>query len=135
MCNTSTYEVIVASKQPPKRRIRPPRPNPVGFYEKMDIVLSAVSDIYNVPISDILSNVRKREFVEPRQIAICLIIEHIEKIKLVTVGHRFNRNHATVIYSKHTAKDLIDTNRAIKYRYDKINERLISELNNEQTAA
>lgn len=135
ICNNSTFEIITVAKIMPKRRIMPHRPDPVGAIETMQYIISEVAACYDIKIGELTGTVQKRVFVEPRQLAMFLIKEFIPLIKLITIAKEFSRNHATVIYSQCTAKDLIDTDRAINFMYNKIKHRLIEVLNKEQNAA
>lgn len=82
---------------------------PTVFYIK-----NLVAEHYKMDLFFMDSNSRKREYVEPRQIAMYICC-NMTKATLKTIGKAFGgRDHSTVIYAKQTVEDLIDTDRQIK---------------------
>ncbi|KKU14621.1 hypothetical protein A3A20_02675 [Candidatus Wolfebacteria bacterium RIFCSPLOWO2_01_FULL_45_19] len=62
-------------------------------------VLKAVADYFNVPSNDFIGRCRKREIVEPRQIAMYLLREEM-KLSYPHIGEKLgNRDHTTVIHA------------------------------------
>jgi chromosomal replication initiator protein len=89
--------VLVNVITPPKKR---------GVSAKK--IIEVVSDFYNISTEDLLKQSRKKEYVNPRQIAMYIIRKELET-SLPSIGEFFGgRDHTTVIH----AVDKID--RAIK---------------------
>lgn len=84
-----------------------------------DQILNQVTAEFGVSINDLTGRLRDREFVVPRQIAMFLIKEHT-KMSLVEIGKMFNRDHSTVIYSIRTVRDLLETNKVFREKYEQI---------------
>ncbi|MCQ2228541.1 MAG: chromosomal replication initiator protein DnaA [Bacteroidales bacterium] len=77
----------------------------------VDTIIQAVCRHYNMDESDMQKDTRKREIVVARQVAMYLC-KSLTQASLSTIGMRLgNRNHATVLYSCKTVKDMIDTDK------------------------
>jgi chromosomal replication initiation ATPase DnaA len=70
-------------------------------------IIQAVCETVNLTEAALKSNLRKREVVEARYIAIILILNANPDLTLKQVGHMFNREHSTVIYARDTYYQLI----------------------------
>lgn len=70
----------------------------------MDEVLNMTCDLYQVKKADVLSKNRRREFVQPRQIAMHLMRIYCRETHKA-IGRFFNgRDHTTVMYAVQTIK-------------------------------
>ena len=63
-----------------------------------DQILKAVADFYNVGIPDLIGRSRKKETVEPRQVAMYLLRD-ILRMSYPYIGEKLKRDHTTVIHS------------------------------------
>lgn len=79
----------------------------------VDSIIKAVSERYDIPFKDLASKTRKREVVYARQVAMTMLHRY-SRISLKNIGIKFNRDHTTVIHSKNTIQDLIDTDDMVK---------------------
>ena len=60
----------------------------------MDEIINQVNSYFEV---DCMQNTQKREIVYPRQVAMSIIYELVPRITLVSIGKKFNKDHATVL--------------------------------------
>lgn len=80
-------------------------------------ILSKVSTSTMISIEKMRSKRRNRPIVEARQI-FCKIAKEETYYTLDEIGSIINKDHATVIHSCRTAKNLIKTNKEYKKKYD-----------------
>jgi chromosomal replication initiator protein len=80
-----------------------------------DDVIDVVANYYKLPKSDIISEARKKEFMEPRQICMYLIREALAN-SYETIGERFSgRNHTTVIHACNKVEnEMRENNRVLR---------------------
>lgn len=90
----------------------------------MDII-KGVAQFYGVNWLHLIGPIRKREFSEPRQIAIYLIRTKSKKT-LAEIGDIFSRDHSSICYATDTVSDLIDTNSAYRLKFEQIKQQLFS---------
>lgn len=77
----------------------------------VDTIIRAVCQFYDMDEATLQKDTRKREIVVARQVAMYLCKE-LTQTSLSTIGLRLgNRNHATVLYSCRTVKDMIETDK------------------------
>jgi chromosomal replication initiation ATPase DnaA len=80
-------------------------------------ILSHVSDCTEISIDDIHSVTKKREIVIARQLAHCIAKKHT-KLSLGQIGWSVGeKDHATVLHSIKTVKNLIATDKAYRKTY------------------
>ena len=80
-----------------------------------DKIISAVSEYFGIPTSDIISKKKTKAIVEARMIAIYIVCEQVKNIPLVNVGQTFGgRDHTTIIYSRDKITSLMQTNSSVK---------------------
>lgn len=84
-----------------------------------EYIIKTVSEYYNIPISSIKSNCRKRELVTARQITMW-IMRKVTRLTLFQIGQFFGRDHTTVIHNMDVLKDLMETDSSIKMELDLI---------------
>lgn len=86
---------------------------------------------YSVDVFHMVSHSRKRVYVEPRQVAMYLCTELCDPDlnTLKVIGREFGgRDHSTVIYSRQTVNDLMDSDKKYKIRVLAIKEKIIAEF-------
>lgn len=76
----------------------------------IDHIINVVCEMFNVDVEDVKSRSRKRNFTEPRQIAIYFIRQKTN-LSLKKIGAIFSRDHSTVINSIEVVTDSIDVNK------------------------
>ncbi len=85
-----------------------------------------VCDYFKISSESFLSQSRKREFVQARQIAMYLS-RNLTNSSLASIGAQIGgRDHATVLHAYNTVKDLIDTNRSFRKYVSDIEKQLKS---------
>ena len=88
-------------------------------------IITKVAEYYNISIEDMLKRCRERKYTVPRQIAMMLCFNYIEKSTQQRVGEKIGfRNPATVLHACKTISDLRETNK----KFDKEVTELISIL-------
>jgi chromosomal replication initiator protein len=78
-------------------------------------ILKAVAEFFNVTINDILSHNRRKEIVEPRQIAIYLLRD-ISDMSYPYIGDKMGRDHTTAIHSYEKINQEIDRNPSLNQK-------------------
>lgn len=86
-------------------------------------IINIVCDTFNVEVEDVKSRSRKRDFTEPRQIAIYFIRQKTN-LSLKMIGRIFSRDHSTVINSIEVVTDSIQVNKRFSKKIEQL-ERLI----------
>jgi chromosomal replication initiator protein len=90
----------------------------------IDLIQIIICKYFNISVEQLHSNVRKREIVQPRQIAHSLCMS-LTKSSLATVGQEIGKkDHATVLNSCRTVKNLCDTESKFRSQYEEIEKRL-----------
>jgi len=101
-------------------------------------IIKIVCDFFNMPKSDFLSQTRKREIVQSRQIAM-YFAKKFTKHSLEVIGNDIaNKDHTTVIYSCKNVKNLMDTDKHFKSQVESIEKKIkgnCSHVINEDEAA
>ena len=70
----------------------------VGKRVEDEQILKAVAEFFNVTIGDLVSHSRRKEVVEPRQIAMYLLRD-ISELSYPYIGEKMGRDHTTAIHS------------------------------------
>ncbi|MGE5392365.1 MAG: chromosomal replication initiator protein DnaA [Candidatus Saccharibacteria bacterium] len=105
--------ILVNVITPPKKR---------GVSAKK--IIEVVSDFYNVLPEDLLKQSRKKEYVNPRQIAMYIIRKELET-SLPSIGEFFGgRDHTTVIHAIDKIERCIKERSGLKQEIELIKERL-----------
>lgn len=90
----------------------------------VDLIQQVVCDYFNMDVSDIHSNTRKREIVQARQIAM-YFSKNLTKSSLAAIGSQIGgKDHATVLHACKTVNNLIDTDKRFKTFIDDIGQKL-----------
>ena len=85
-----------------------------------DRIIDCVCKYYNVARNDLLGKKKNKEVVEPRQIAMYIILEMLA-LPLTSVGQIFGgKDHTTVIHAREKVADLIKNNNRVKIAVDDI---------------
>ena len=99
--------------------------------EIVEIIIKIVGDYFGLTEVQMFEKTRKREIVTPRQICHKLAWEYTS-LSLEKVGLRIgNKDHGTVLHSSRKISDLIWSDKQIKRDYNKINEMVIYEKEND----
>ena len=105
--------ILVNVITPPKKR---------GVSAKK--IIEIVSDFYNVTPEDLLKQSRKKEYVNPRQIAMYIIRKELET-SLPSIGEFFGgRDHTTVIHAIDKIERVIKERSGLKQEIELIRDRL-----------
>lgn len=105
--------VLVSVITPPKKR---------GVSAKK--IIEVVSDFYNVTPEDLVKQSRKKEYVNPRQVAMFIIRRELET-SLPSIGDLFGgRDHTTVIHAIDKIDRLIKEKSGVRQEIDLIRDRL-----------
>ena len=93
-------------------------------FVRLKEVLEAVSDFYNIKVSEMIGPSRKKELVEPRQVAMYLLREEL-KTSFPLIGKEFgNRDHTTVMHSYEKIKKEVEVEGRKKQEIDFIKQKL-----------
>ncbi|MBI4049371.1 MAG: chromosomal replication initiator protein DnaA [Candidatus Doudnabacteria bacterium] len=105
--------ILVNVITPPKKR---------GVSAKK--IIEVVADFYNISVEDILKQSRKKEYVNPRQIAMFIIRRELET-SLPSIGEFFGgRDHTTVIHAVDKIDRQIKEHNGLKQEIELIKDRL-----------
>ena len=93
-----------------------------------------ISKYYNVdPVKVRRGKSRKRELTKPRQVAHYIAVVFFN-FTLQSVGNFYHKDHATILYSKKTVQNEIDTNREYKTEILNILNKLKNGNSNQRTS-
>ena len=86
-----------------------------------DQILKAVADFYHVTINDLITRGRKKEVVEPRQIAMYLLRDILE-MSYPYIGEKLGRDHTTAIHAVEKINQEINKNHSLNQKLSLIKE-------------
>ena len=86
-------------------------------------ILKAVAVFFNITIEDLLSRNRRKEIVEPRQIAMYLLRD-ISDVSYPAIGEKMGRDHTTAIHSYEKISREADRNPSLNQKIFMIKESL-----------
>ncbi len=90
----------------------------------IDYIQKVVCSFFNVQVEMLLSNTRKREIVQARQIAM-FFSKSLTKSSLATIGAQIGgKDHATVLHACKTVNNLIETDKRFKNQVEEIAKKL-----------
>ena len=93
----------------------------------VDKIQNTVSNYFNIPLSDMLSQRRSRPLARPRQIAMYLAKKMTSR-SLPEIGRRFaNRDHTTVIHAVKTISRLADQDDEMKKNINQLQSLLLEQ--------
>jgi chromosomal replication initiator protein len=78
-------------------------------------ILKAVAEFFNITTEDLVSHNRRKEVVEPRQIAIYLLRD-ISDLSYPYIGEKLGRDHTTAIHSYEKINNEINRNPALNQK-------------------
>lgn len=78
-------------------------------------ILKAVAEFFNISVEDLMSHNRRKEVVEPRQIAIYLLRD-ISELSYPYIGEKLGRDHTTAIHSYEKINAEINKNPALNQK-------------------
>ena len=86
----------------------------------IEYILQVVADYFRIDENSILSNTRKREIVQVRQVAM-FFAKQLTKMSLKSIGLRLGKkDHATVLHAINTVNNLIETDRCFKMQIEEL---------------
>ncbi len=89
----------------------------------IDYILQVVADYYHIDENSVLSNTRKREIVQARQVAM-YFAKQLTKTSLKSIGAQLGKkDHATVLHACRTVNDLMETDRRFKMQIEELEEK------------
>jgi chromosomal replication initiator protein len=86
-----------------------------------DHVLKSVAGFYNIAVEDLVSRGRKKEVVEPRQIAMFLLRDILE-MSYPYIGEKLGRDHTTAIHAVEKINQEINRNSSLSEKITSIKE-------------
>ena len=86
-----------------------------------DQVLKAVADFFSVSVGDLITRGRKKEVVEPRQIAMYLLRDILE-MSYPYIGEKLGRDHTTAIHAVEKINQEINKNSSLNQKINLIKE-------------
>ncbi|HVM77317.1 MAG TPA: chromosomal replication initiator protein DnaA [Candidatus Paceibacterota bacterium] len=78
-------------------------------------ILKAVAEFFNISVEDLVSHNRRKEVVEPRQIAIYLLRD-ISELSYPYIGEKLGRDHTTAIHSYEKINEEVNRNPALNQK-------------------
>ncbi len=100
-----------------------------GTQEELQVedIINCVCNFYKISKSDMLGKKKNKEFSEPRQVCIYLIVDMMS-LPLVTVGEKIGgRDHATVIYARNKITEEMKTNSKLATEINDIRKMLLKQ--------
>lgn len=83
-----------------------------------ELILKVVSETLGIPMEVLKSKTRKREVLDVRGICVLLI----KQFKMVQndqlVADMFGQNRTSIIHTRNTYTDLLDTSKSVKNKYE-----------------
>ncbi len=90
----------------------------------VDYILQVVGDYFHIGEDNILSNTRKREIVQARQVAM-YFSKQLTKNSLKSIGMQIGKkDHATVLHAYRTVNNLMDTDKHFKQQIEELEAKL-----------
>jgi len=84
-------------------------------------VLRAVAEFFSITINDLITRGRKKEVVEPRQIAMYLLRDILE-MSYPYIGEKLGRDHTTAIHAVEKINQEINKNSSLNQKINLIKE-------------
>jgi chromosomal replication initiator protein len=86
-----------------------------------DQILKSVAEFYNIGASDLITRGRKKEVVEPRQVAMYLLRDILE-MSYPYIGERLGRDHTTAIHAVEKITQELNKNQSLNQKISLIKE-------------
>ncbi len=117
--NLSLARELVAEILPPQG------PDPAS------LVIELVCKNFRVSPEELLSRSRKKRISEPRQVAMFLLRKHTDS-SLAAIGHRFQRDHATVLHAIRSVEKKMASSDRFRYQIEYLERELAERLDLEK---
>lgn len=120
-CTAFNYEFTIKNAEVALENLIQPKKNSKDFIkDRIQNLMSVVSDYYNISTSDLISKKRKRTYLYPRQIAMYLIKDLFD-LPYKRIGSYFmNRDHSTVMHSCEKVSNEIQIDHNLKMDVEKL---------------
>ena len=120
-CTAFNYEFTIKNAEVALENLIQPKKNTKDFIkDRIQNLMSVVSDYYSISTSDLISKKRKRIYLLPRQIAMYLI-KDIFDLPYKRIGSYFmNRDHSTVMHSCEKVSNEIQIDHNLKMDVEKL---------------
>lgn len=90
-------------------------------------IINATADFYGIKVSELTGTSRRRELVNPRQVAMFLMREELNA-SFPLIGHEMGgRDHTTAIHSYNKVREEVENEKRIKQEVDYIKQRLYAQ--------
>ena len=96
----------------------------MNYERTISRISESVAEYFGITTDAMRTRTRKREFAEPRQIAIYLM--HQNKVILREIGDYFRRDHTTCIHSENTVREMMDVDTDYYFKVQRL--KTITEL-------
>jgi chromosomal replication initiator protein len=94
------------------------------FCTTSDVIIDIVCRFFKIDYLSLIDRCKKSDFVQPRQLC-CYFLKDKTTLSLDLIAAKLGYDaHATVLYSIRTVKNLCDTDKNYKQKFDKL-EKLI----------
>ena len=80
-----------------------------------NVILKSVAEFFNITIDDLVSHSRRKEVVEPRQIAMYLLRD-ISELSYPHIGEKMGRDHTTAIHSYEKINNEVNRNSTLNQK-------------------
>lgn len=84
-----------------------------------DQILKAVAEFYNIPTQNLTKRVRKKEVVEPRQVAMYLLRDILD-MSYPYIGEKMGRDHTTAMHAVEKINQEINKNSSLTLKINQI---------------
>ena len=123
-CTAFDYDFTIKNAETAlENLIKPKKNNKEYLKDKIQNVLSIVSDYFNISTSDLISKKRKRIYLYPRQVSMYLIKEVFD-IPYKKIGGYFSgRDHSTVMHSVEKINNEIQIDSNVKVDVEKLKQK------------
>lgn len=89
-------------------------------------LIKIIADFYNIKIESLTGSCRKKELVNPRQIAMYLLREELE-MSFPAIGQEFGgRDHTTAMHACHKIKKVLESSSRVKQEMELLKQKLYS---------
>jgi len=85
-------------------------------------IVEFVSEWYGITSRQLVAKTRKREILEPRQIAIWLAVKYTRMSKVAIGANIGGKDHATVLHSERVVDNLLETDKLYSKRFNEMYE-------------
>jgi len=90
-------------------------------------IINTTADFYGIKVSELVGASRRRELVNPRQVAMFLMREELNASFPLIGKEMGGRDHTTAIHSYNKVKEEVENEKRIKQEVDYIKQRLYAQ--------